>query len=50
MKRICGNCGSNPGYDPVYLDMARQLGRTLAQRGLELVNGGARVGLMGGSG
>lgn len=47
MKRICVNCGSSPGFDPCYMDMARQLGQSLVNRNYELVYGGADVGLMG---
>ena len=47
MKRVCVFCGSSPGGDPVYLEAARRLGRTLARRGLGLVYGGGSVGLMG---
>ncbi len=47
MKRICVNCGSSPGFDPCYIDMAWQLGKTLAQANYELIYGGADVGLMG---
>jgi uncharacterized protein (TIGR00730 family) len=47
MKRVCIFCGSSPGRDPVYVDAARRVGRLLAERGLELVYGGAHVGLMG---
>lgn len=47
MRRICVNCGSSPGFDPVYMDMAARLGQALADQGLELVYGGAEVGLMG---
>jgi uncharacterized protein (TIGR00730 family) len=47
MKRICVNCGSSPGTDPSFVAMARQLGRVLAERRIELVYGGADVGLMG---
>ncbi|MBK7124927.1 MAG: TIGR00730 family Rossman fold protein [Dehalococcoidia bacterium] len=36
-----------PGNDPRFLDAARELGAALAQRGVELVYGGANVGLMG---
>ncbi|MBJ6127288.1 TIGR00730 family Rossman fold protein [Microvirga splendida] len=45
--RLCVFCGSNAGQDPVYLDMARALGETLALNGIGLVYGGASVGLMG---
>ena len=47
MKRICVNCGSGPGFDSVYLEMARKLGNTLVSNHLKLVYGGAEVGLMG---
>lgn len=47
MKRICVYCGSSPGVRPVYRAAAERLGRTLAARGLGLVYGGGRVGLMG---
>jgi uncharacterized protein (TIGR00730 family) len=47
MKRVCIFCGSSPGNRPVYLEAARSVGRLLADRGLELVYGGAHVGLMG---
>lgn len=47
MRRICVFCGSNPGASPVYMETARALGETLARRGLGLVYGGGKVGLMG---
>jgi hypothetical protein len=47
MKRICVNCGSNSGDSPEYLDAAAKLGEYLASRDIELVYGGASVGLMG---
>ncbi|MEI7727984.1 MAG: TIGR00730 family Rossman fold protein [Verrucomicrobiota bacterium] len=47
MKRVCVQCGSNPGFAPVYLEAARELGRVLGRQRLELVYGGAAVGLMG---
>ncbi len=45
--RLCVFCGSNAGQDPVYLEVARALGETLAANGIDLVYGGASVGLMG---
>ncbi|KLK92000.1 LOG family protein [Microvirga vignae] len=45
--RLCVFCGSNEGQDPVYMEAARLLGETLARNGIELVYGGASVGLMG---
>lgn len=47
MKRICVNCGSNPGARPEYMATATQLGEMLAKEAIELVYGGAVVGLMG---
>lgn len=47
LKRVCVFAGSSPGNDPRFLDAARELGAALAQRGVELVYGGANVGLMG---
>jgi hypothetical protein len=47
MKSVCVFCGSSPGRDPIHAEAARSLGRTLAQRGLELVYGGGATGLMG---
>jgi uncharacterized protein (TIGR00730 family) len=45
--RWCVFCGSRPGVDPAFVSVATALGRALAQRGVELVYGGGRVGLMG---
>ena len=47
MKRICVFCGSSLGTRTAYAEAARQLGETMAQRGLGLVYGGSHVGLMG---
>src|SRR5687768_10369688 len=47
MKAVTVFCGSNPGTRPEYLAAADALGRALAGRGLALVYGGGRVGLMG---
>jgi len=47
MKRICVFCGSSEGVRPEYRAAAEQVGRLLAERGIELVYGGGRVGLMG---
>ncbi|MDH3401164.1 MAG: TIGR00730 family Rossman fold protein [Chromatiales bacterium] len=45
--RVCVFCGSSPGNQPEYREIAQDLGRTLAQKGVGLVYGGADVGLMG---
>lgn len=47
MQRVCVFCGSSSGRDDVYARAARSLGTALARRGLGLVYGGGRVGLMG---
>lgn len=47
MQSVCVFCGSNFGDKPIYRELAAQLGRTLADRGLTLVYGGGNVGLMG---
>lgn len=45
--RICVFCGSSCGNNELYANAATEMGRTVAQRGIELVYGGGRVGLMG---
>ena len=40
-------CGSSAGFDPVFRDAALALGRTLAERSITLIYGGAKIGLMG---
>ena len=47
MRRICVYCGSSPGRDPAYRQAAEALGALLAERGIGVVYGGGRVGLMG---
>ncbi|MBX9625014.1 MAG: TIGR00730 family Rossman fold protein [Gemmataceae bacterium] len=47
MNTVCVFCGSAPGNDPAFAAAARAVGRELARRGLALVTGGGRVGLMG---
>ena len=47
IKRIAVYCGSAPGVDPAFADAARDLARTMAARGIDLVYGGGRLGLMG---
>jgi uncharacterized protein (TIGR00730 family) len=47
MKSVCVYCGSNEGRLPVYAEAARGLGQALVERGLDLVYGGASVGIMG---
>lgn len=47
VRRLCVFCGSSTGRHPEYRRLADQLGRTLAARGVGVVFGGGRVGLMG---
>jgi len=47
MQRICVYCASNDGARPEYLAAAQTMGRVIAERGLALVYGGGRTGLMG---
>ena len=47
MKTICVYCGSADRVPGVYFQAARQMGETLARRGLDLVYGGGKTGLMG---
>lgn len=47
MKKICVFAGSNPGTRPEYVAAARLLGKEMAGRGIGLVYGGSRIGLMG---
>ncbi|HEU4410794.1 MAG TPA: TIGR00730 family Rossman fold protein [Polyangiaceae bacterium] len=46
-KRVCVFCGSKPGQGAALEALARAVGEGLAARGVGLVYGGARVGLMG---
>jgi len=47
MKNICVYCGSADQVSDRYLQAARRTGETLARRGLTLVFGGGKTGLMG---
>ncbi len=47
MKRVCVFLGSNHGNRPAYRVAAEELAAALTERGLGLVYGGAKVGLMG---
>lgn len=47
LKRICVFCGSHLGDDPAYRAAATELGERMVERGLGLVYGGGRLGLMG---
>ncbi len=47
LARVCVYCGANRGNDPAYAVAAQAMGRALAGRGIGVVTGGGRVGLMG---
>jgi hypothetical protein len=47
LRALCVFCGSSRGAHPAYAEATQALGRIIAERGLTLVYGGARVGLMG---
>jgi uncharacterized protein (TIGR00730 family) len=47
MSRLCVFCGASAGRDPGYVDLARSVGAGLAGRGIGVVYGGGRLGLMG---
>ena len=47
MKRICVFCGSSDGTEPTIIAAAEALGDVLVANEIELVYGGASVGLMG---
>ncbi|GEN76603.1 LOG family protein [Chryseobacterium hagamense] len=47
MKSITVFCGSSFGSDDIYKEQAALLGQALAKQGIQLVYGGADVGLMG---
>ena len=40
-------CGSSDGTDPDFIRKATELGKTMATRDIQLIYGGAQVGLMG---
>ncbi len=47
MQRVSVFCGSRKGNDPLIIRQAELLGELLARKGVELVYGGTRVGIMG---
>lgn len=47
MKRVAVYCGSATPENPVYVEAAREVGKALAKRGIAVVYGGGRLGLMG---
>ncbi len=47
LRRVCVFCGSSTGDLPAYREATEQLAREMVARGIGLVFGGGRVGLMG---
>jgi uncharacterized protein (TIGR00730 family) len=47
VKRLAVYCGASMGADPAFAATAKALGEEMAQRGIGLVYGGGRLGLMG---
>jgi len=47
MKSVSVFCGSSEGNDPDIISTAYQLGEQLAKKGITLVYGAARIGIMG---
>ena len=47
MNRLAVYCGSATPEDPRYVALAREVGQTLAARGIGVVYGGGKLGLMG---
>lgn len=47
MKSLCVFCSSSEGKDNVYSQKAAELGGVVAQKGIDLVYGGASRGIMG---
>jgi len=47
VQRVCVFCGASSGRLPAYAEAARSFGAAAAARGLGVVYGGGRVGLMG---
>lgn len=46
-KSLAVFCAAAEGTRPVYRETARELGHALAERGIGLIYGGAKIGLMG---
>ncbi|WDI32111.1 TIGR00730 family Rossman fold protein [Hyphococcus flavus] len=47
MKSLCVYCGSRPGADPAFKEIAINVGKEAARRGCRIVYGGGKLGLMG---
>jgi uncharacterized protein (TIGR00730 family) len=47
VKRLAVYCGSAPGLDPIFAEATRATASAMVERGVDLVYGGGRLGLMG---
>jgi len=47
LRKVCVFCGSSPGSQPDYAEAAKNLARALVESNIEVVYGGASVGIMG---
>lgn len=47
IRRLAVYCGSATGADPAFAEAARAMAETMVRRGVDLVYGGGRLGLMG---
>lgn len=47
ISSVCVYCASSTQIAPLYFDAAERLGTLLAQRGIRLINGAGKMGLMG---
>ena len=47
VRAICVFCASSSHVAPVYMETATELGRRMGRMGVELIYGGASIGLMG---
>ena len=47
IRAICVFCASSQSVDELFKNTALELGRELGKKGIELVYGGASIGLMG---
>ena len=47
VKSVCVYCGASSGTSETFINIAKELGRELAERHIRLVYGGGGIGLMG---
>jgi uncharacterized protein (TIGR00730 family) len=47
MQKIVIYCGSSPGHDKLFVELAYDLGQYLANAKIQVIYGGAQVGIMG---